>query len=139
MRVSFLVYGVLYVVIEMIGHSLASVGLHRITALDAGTAVNDAFLTVSVALAVLLALKLGAERCRRLGAEKRIAGEPSVVLPAAPLGVRSWRADPHALPAAVPAQGPVRGTYEVGAYGPGPRRRTCRLAPSFPEEPGALL
>ncbi|NEK85710.1 hypothetical protein GCU60_08030 [Blastococcus saxobsidens] len=142
MRVWLLVYGVLYVVIEMIGHSLASVGWPQVTALDVATAVTDAFLAVSLALAAILGLKLAARRWGpALAARLHTAGLVEV-FPTAPLGVRSWRADPVALPAApapAPARPPVRGTYEVGASGSVWRRRDRRVAPSFPEEPGHLL
>ncbi|TFV53167.1 hypothetical protein [Blastococcus sp. TF02A-35] len=135
MKVWLLVYGVLYVVIEMVGHSLETVGWPQVTALDVATAVTDAFLTVSVLLAVLLALKLGAERwgpslALRLENRERVPAPPP-----GPIGVRSWRADPVPLPTAPPPP-PVPGsTYAVGAYAP--RRR--RTAPAFPEDPGHLL
>jgi hypothetical protein len=133
-----LAYGVIYVAIEMVGQSLTSVGWPRITALDVATAVVDAFLTVAVALAVLLALHLAARRWGQLPAAEAGTGEPAEPIRAAPLGVRSWRAEPSALPsAAQPPPRPVRGTYAVGAYGS--ERRSGRVAPAFPEEPGALL
>ncbi|WP_369832128.1 hypothetical protein [Blastococcus sp. TBT05-19] len=134
-RVWLLVYGVFYVVIEMVGHSLESVGWPRITALDVATAVTDAFLTVSVALAVLLALKLGAERWGRSLLPRPDAGEPFEPVREAPIGVRCWRPEPLALPAASPPPVSSRSTYSIGAY-TGRRRR---VAPSFPEEPGHLL
>ncbi|MCA0146894.1 hypothetical protein [Blastococcus sp. LR1] len=134
MRAWLLVYGVCYVVIEMVGHSLATVGWPRITALDVATAVTDAFLTVSLALAALLGLKLGAERWGRSVASRLTGDEPVEWERAAPIGVRSWRPEPLALPSA-PAPAPSSGsTYTIGAYS---RRR--RTAPSFPEEPGHLL
>src|SRR3954467_13172409 len=61
-RVSFLVYGVVYVVIEMVGAALEDVGWARITALDVATAITDACLAVALVLAALLAVKLGAQR-----------------------------------------------------------------------------
>ena len=142
MRVWLLVYGVLYVVIEMIGHSLASVGWAHVSALDVATAVTDAFLAVSLALAALLGLKLAARRWGPALAARLHGAELVEVLPVAPLGVRSWRADPVALPPAptpAPARPPVRGPYEVGASGSVWRRRDRRVAPSFPEGPGHLL
>ncbi len=60
MRVWLLGYGVFYVVLEMVGHSLETVGWGQITALDVATAVTDAFLTVSVVLAVLLGVRSSA-------------------------------------------------------------------------------
>ncbi|RZU32281.1 hypothetical protein [Blastococcus saxobsidens] len=142
MRAWLLVYGVVYVVIEMIGHSLASVGWPQVTTLDVAAAVTDAFLAVSLALAALLGLELAARRWGPDLVARLDGGEPVEVLPAAPIGVRSWRADPVAPPAAptpAPARPPVRGTYEVGASGSIWRRRDRRVAPSFPEQPGHLL
>ena len=60
-----MVYGVLYVVMEMIGHQLEQVGWSQVSALDVATAVTDAFLTVAICGAVLLALELGAQRWQR--------------------------------------------------------------------------
>ena len=145
MRVWLLVYGLLYVVIEMVGHSLSSIGWPQITALDVATAVTDAFLAVSLTLAVLLGLKLAARRWGPAVAARLHVPELVEVLPAPPIGVRSWRAEPLALPAVAPAPPPApaprptRGTYEVGASGSVWRRRDRRVAPSFPEEPGHLL
>ena len=140
MRVWVVVYGVLYVVIELTGSALSSVGWSRITALDVASAVTDAFLAVSVALATLLTVHLAARRWGPLLLTPASAGEPVETEPAAPIGVRSWRAEPAALPAGPgPAPAPPRGTYQVGAYGAASRRRSGRTAPTFPEEPGTLL
>ncbi|WP_346619018.1 hypothetical protein [Blastococcus montanus] len=161
MRVWLLVYGVLYVVIEMTGHALATVGWPHITALDVATAVTDAFLTVAVAMAALLAAQLGARRWGPLLATRGRSGEPVELLPDRPIGVRSWRPAPLALPgSSAPTGGPGTdtdtgtGTYGSGAYGTstptvgtysvGARlgrgdRRGRRLAPAFPEESGHLL
>ncbi|MGY1826462.1 hypothetical protein [Blastococcus sp. SYSU DS0541] len=131
MRIWLLAYGVLYVVVEMVGHQLEAIGWPRITALDVATAVTDAFLTVSIALAVLLAGQLG---LRRWASVPHPPAAP-VLLAERPIGVRSWRPEPAALPAATP----VRGTYSVGAHGPAWPRRGRRVAPAFPEDPGHLL
>ncbi|MGY1834993.1 hypothetical protein ACI79P_07780 [Blastococcus sp. SYSU DS0510] len=131
MRIWLLAYGVLYVVVEMVGHQLEAIGWPRITALDVATAVTDAFLTVSIALAVLLAGQLG---LRRWVPAPHPPAAP-VLLAERPIGVRSWRPEPAALPAATP----VRATYSVGAYGPAWPRRGRRVAPAFPEDPGHLL
>ena len=139
MRVWLVVYGVLYVVIEMTGSALSSIGWPRITALDVASAVTDALLAVSVALAALLALHLAA---RRWGPRLLPQPPPGAVetAQAAPMGVRSWRAEPIALPAApAPAPPPRGGTYDGSPYTVGARRRAGRVAPSFPEGPGALL
>ena len=135
-----LAYALLYVVIEMVGSSLAAVGWPRLTALDVATAVADACLTVSVILAVLLAARLGARRWGpALAAWTARPGEYADVLPDRPIGVRSWRTPPPALPPAAPAPGRVRSTYSIGAYDHGSGRRGRRVAPSFPEDPGRLL
>jgi hypothetical protein len=116
-RLSFLVYGVLYVVIEIVGHQLETVGWLRITALDVATAVTDACLIVSVGLAALLAAKLAAQRWGQsvrvwwdeLGDAQDLWDDPQ------PIGVRSWRAEPLELPAA-PAPAPARSTYDRSPY-----------------------
>ncbi|MGY2001878.1 hypothetical protein [Blastococcus sp. SYSU DS1024] len=135
MRIWLLAYGVLYVVVEMVGHQLESIGWPRITALDVATAVTDAFLTVSITLAVLLAGQLGLRRWAPVVAARLHPPAPPAFLVDRPIGVRSWRPEPLALPAATPARNP----YSVGAYGPARNRRGRRVAPAFPEEPGHLL
>src|SRR3954454_3816723 len=65
MRVAFLVYGVLYVVIEIVGYQLEQVSWPEITALDVATAVTNAFLTVAVLVAVLVAVDVLGHRWRR--------------------------------------------------------------------------
>jgi hypothetical protein len=116
MRVSFLVYGVVYVVIEMVGAALENVGWGRISALDVATAVTDACLTVALVLAGLLAVKLGV---RRWGSTVRgwwhALGhpEPEVVWDDDPIGVRSWRSAPQELTATPPQSG---GTYAGNPY-----------------------
>jgi hypothetical protein len=138
-KVWLLVYGVLYVVIEMVGHSLETVGWTRITALDVATAVTDAFLTVSLVLAALLAFTLAGERWGRSAASRLTSGGSIEWPRETPIGVRSWRPEPPALPSATaPATrssaSSSGSTYAIGAYS---RRR--RIAPSFPEDPGHLL
>ena len=139
MRVWLLVYGVLYVVMELTGSALQAIGWPQLTALDVATALVDACLTVSVALAVLLAAQLGARRWGVRLLTARPGGGFARAVPEGPIGVRSWRPATLALPAAAPALPPVRSTYSVGAYGRGAERRGRRLAPSFPEDPGHLL
>src|SRR3954453_13457235 len=70
MRVAFLVYGVLYVVIEIVGYQLEQVSWPEITALDVATAVTNAFLTAAVLVAVLVAVDVLGHRWRR---SRRIA------------------------------------------------------------------
>src|SRR3712207_2533415 len=112
MRVSFLVYGVVYVVIEMIGAALEDVGWGRITGLDVASAVTDACLAVALVLAGLLAAKLGVQRW---GGTVRgwwdALGHPAVVWDDEPISVPSWRPASHELPAATAAPASSGGTY----------------------------
>src|SRR5688572_17588531 len=54
MRLPILVYGVLYVVLEMVGHALESVGWGRVTPLHVASALVDALLLIVMAIAVLV-------------------------------------------------------------------------------------
>ena len=116
MRVAFLVYGVLYVVIEIVGHQLQQVSWPEITALDVATALADAFLTVAVLVAVLVAVDVLGHRWRRhlraaqlerarLALEEWAAPEP--------ITVQAWRPEPLPLPAAPP---PVTTVRAANAY-----------------------
>jgi hypothetical protein len=119
MRVSFLVYGVVYVVIEMIGAALEDVGWGRITGLDIATAITDACLTVALVLAGLLAARLGVQRWggavrgwwQALG-----HSEPEVVWDDQPIGVRSWRPATGELDPAPAAPAQSGGTYGGSPY-----------------------
>ena len=139
MRVSFLVYGVLYVAIEIAGNQLEKVGWPKITALDVAEALTDAFLAIVVCLALVLAVDLGRERWGpalrawheerlRLAAEAAQEDWAEVVWDDEPIGVRSWRPEPLALPASAPSAAPS-GTY----YTPSASN------PPFPEQPGRQL
>jgi hypothetical protein len=138
MRVSFLVYGVLYVAIEIVGNQLEKVGWPKITALDVAEALTNAFLAIVVCIAVVVAFDLSRERggpALRAWHEERLrlaakAGEEDwaeVVWDDEPIGVRSWRPEPLALPAA--AVPPPSGTYYTPSV----------TSPPFPEEPGRQL
>jgi hypothetical protein len=130
MRLPFLAYGVLYVVVELVGQQLRDVGWARITPLDVATAVTDALLTVAICCAVVLAVHLGWRRCGESVRAWQQAGPAAVEWDGQPLGVSSWRPEATALPAAVPAAKPG-GTYAANPYSQGRAR--------FPEEPGHLL
>jgi hypothetical protein len=100
LRISFVVYGLLYVMIELIGARLEQIGWPSLTPLDVATAVVHALLAVSVCVAVLLGLDVAARRWRRarlayLVERARLAeeAEPATVT------VESWRPEPLALPA----------------------------------------
>ena len=116
MRVAFLVYGVLYVVIEIVGYQLEQVSWPEITALDVATALTNAFLTVAVLVAVLVGIDVLGHRWRRhlravrLEQARLAAGEWA---DPEPLTVRAWRPEPLALPAA-PA--PATSAYAENAY-----------------------
>jgi hypothetical protein len=139
MRVSFLVYGVLYVAIEIVGNQLEKVGWPQITPLDVAEALTDAFLAIVVCIALVVAVDLGRERWGpalrawneerlRLAAEAAQEDWADVVWDDEPIGVRSWRREPLALPA------PVAGTPAGGTYS-----TPISSNPPFPEEPGRQL
>ena len=126
MRVAFLVYGVLYVVIEIVGYQLEQVSWPEITALDVATAVTNAFLTVAVLVAALVAIDVLGHRWRRHLAAVRLeearleeARLEEARLAAAewadaePITVQSWRPAPLALPAGAP---PVAAAQATNAY-----------------------
>lgn len=110
-------YGVLYVVIELVGQQLRDVGWPHITPLDVATAVTDACLAVALVLAALLAIRLGA---RRWGGTVRTWWE-SIGHPEATwdddevIGVRSWRPEPADV-VVPPAEKPRTGTYAGNPY-----------------------
>jgi hypothetical protein len=137
MRVSFLVYGVLYVAFEIVGHQLETVGWPRITPLDVASALTDALLAIVICIALVVAVDVGRQRygpaLRAWNEERlRLAAEAGiekswgeVSWDDEPIGVRSWRSEPLALPAPA-ASAPPGGTfYTPSTYGP-----------PFPEEPG---
>jgi hypothetical protein len=134
MRVSFSVYGVLYVVVEMVGSQLEAVGWPQLTPLDVATAVANACLTVAVGIALLVGADLGGRRWRRsvlAWREERARLADRYWAEQPPIEVTSWRPTPLALPAgsaAVPVPVPA-GDYAALPSSGRP----------FPEEPGRLL
>jgi hypothetical protein len=120
MRISFVVYGLIYVMIELIGARLEEIGWPSLTPLDVATAVVHALFAVSVCVAILLGLDVAARRWRRarlayLVEQARLAEpapEPETVT------VQSWRPEPLALPAGptpVAFAGPDYATPQDGA------------------------
>ena len=120
MRVSFLVYGVLYVATEIVGNQLETVGWPEITPLDVAEALTNAFLAIVICIALVVAFDLARERwgpALRAWNEERLrlaaadAGEEWVdaVWDDEPIGVRSWRPEPLALPSRATAS--PGGTY----------------------------
>ena len=100
MRVSFVVYFVLYVVVEMVGYHLEQVGWADISALDVATAVTDALLTVAICAAALLVLDLGLKRWGRSMAAwhaERVVHQAEIW--DEPITVPSWRRAPLAITA----------------------------------------
>jgi peptidoglycan/LPS O-acetylase OafA/YrhL len=113
MRVSFVVYAVLYVVIEVVVRQLEVIGWPRITALDVATALTNALLGVAVAAAVLVAIDVLARRWRRSMQTWEQDREEWQWPQEEPIEVRSWRSPPLALP---PSPGPT-GPSVVRPYG----------------------
>ena len=147
MRISVLVYVLLYLVFEMIGAQLAAVDWGQITALMVASAVTHAMLVVSVLVAVLVTADLTKHRWRPLlhrwlhergrrhtgwwGAHRHDDDYYAEVV-----GVTSWRAEPLALPVGSPVVPPTA-TYETPTYAvSGTPPRTGR---PFPEADGTLL
>ena len=135
MRVAIVVYGVLYVVIEVVGYQLEQVSWPAITALDVATALTNAFLTVTVLVAVLVAVDVLGHRWRRRLALQRL--EEARIATAAwadpgTLDVTSWRAEPAAPQLALPAAGARRRSDGENAYADNAYAR-----PATP--PGTLL
>ena len=131
MRVSFLVYGVLYIVVEIVGAQIEAIGWPHLTALDVATATANACLTVAVGIAVLVGMDVGGRRWRRSLAawrEERARLEAAPWEAPGPITVSSWRPEPLALPAGRPFDPAPGGDYAVPSRGR-----------PFPEEPGRLL
>jgi hypothetical protein len=131
MRLPILVYGVLYVVLEMVGHQLETVGWGRITPLHVASALVDALLAIVLAIAALVAFDLGRRRwgpALRAWQERQLESTEERL---EPIGVASWRAGsepfppPRALGAAAVSTGGTYGTSTGGHR--------------YPEDPGRLL
>jgi hypothetical protein len=100
MRVAFLVYGALYVVIEIVGYQLEQVSWPEVTALDVATALTNAFLTVAVLAAVLVAVDVLGHRWRRSRRALALEEARAAAVDPGPITVQAWRPEPLALPAA---------------------------------------
>jgi hypothetical protein len=148
MRISVLVYVLLYLVMEMIGAQLAAVKWAQITPLMVASAVTDALLVVSVIVAVLVTADLTKHRWRPVlhtwlheharphtrwwGAHRHDHEDDYAEV----VGVRSWRPAPLALPMGSPAAAPTA-TYAPPTYAvSGTPTSSGR---PFPEDDGTLL
>ena len=126
-----LVYGVLYVVLEVVGYRLEQIGWAEVSGLDVATAVTDALLTVAVGAAVLLALDLAARRWRRsMQAWHREQAELRGEIWEEPNGVSSWRPAPLNV-VAERVEEPRERSYTGNPYSFAGHR--------FPTDPGTLL
>lgn len=130
-KVWLLVYGALYVAFEVVGYQLEQIGWTDISGLDVATALTDAFLTVAVCAAALVALDLGAQRWRRAMTARRLerAGRHDEIWDE-PLTVTSWRPAPLSI-SAERVDEPPKTAYTGNPYSFAGRR--------FPKDPGTLL
>ena len=122
MRVAIVVYGVLYVVLEVVGYQLERVSWPAITALDVATALTNAFLTVVVVVGVLVAIDVLGHRWRRHRQLRRLEEARLALAEWADPGtidVPSWRAEPLALPAA-PLRRGAPGPQQAAGWVPSP-------------------
>jgi hypothetical protein len=130
-KVWLLVYGALYVVFEVVGYRLEQIGWTDISGLDVATALTDAFLTLAVCAAALVALDLGAQRWRRAMTARQLerAGRHDEIWDE-PLPVTSWRPAPLSI-RAERVDEPPRTVYTGNPYSFAGHR--------FPKDPGTLL
>ena len=132
MRVSFRVYGVLYVVLEVVGHQLEQIGWADISGLDVATALTDAFLVLAVCAATLVAADVGVRRWGRSMADWRLrqADGPGEIWDE-PVGSHARRSAPLAVTAERVEEPPGRSRYNGNPYSFAGHR--------FPKGPGTLL
>ena len=132
MRVSFLVYGVLYVVLEVVGYQLERIGWTDISALDVATALTDAFLVLAVGGAALVAADVGLRRWgRSMAAWRRRRPDAHGEIWDPPIGVDSWRSAPLAVTAERVEAPSRRAPYTGNPYSFAGHR--------FRRDPGSLL
>jgi hypothetical protein len=108
-RISIVVYALVYVMFELVGARLEEIGWPQLTPLDVATAVVHALFTVSVCVAVLVGLDVLGRRWHR--ARQAYLLERAVLAEQAEpdmVTVQSWRPEPLALPAG-PGAGPFAG------------------------------
>jgi hypothetical protein len=135
-----LVYGVLYVVFEMVRHQLELIGWQRVTPLHVASALVDALLAIVIAIGAVVAFDVAR---RRWGPALRAWQQRQLQLAAEaaqfeqePIPVTSWRPEHEAETPAVAAARPstyAEPTYAASTYG---SRSTGRR---FTEDPGRQL
>jgi hypothetical protein len=102
-RTSFVVYGLLYILLELIGERLEEIGWPRLTALDVATAVAHGILTVAIGVAVLVAVDvLGRRWHRSMAAWRQERARLTADAQPEAVTVRSWRPERPALPPPAP-------------------------------------
>jgi hypothetical protein len=133
-----LVYGVLYVVFEMVRHQLELVGWERVTPLHVASALVDALLAIVLAIGAVVAFDVGR---RRWGPALRAWQERQLRLAAEnarfdeePIPVQSWRPQ-HEEPALAGPRPSTHAepTYAASTYGSRSRGRR------YTEDPGRQL
>lgn len=145
-RLAIVVYGVLFVVLEMVGQYLGSVDWSRITPLDIAAALVDTLLAVVVAMAVLVAYDVGRRRWVPAFRAWQRRHLRSAASRREPIGVPSWRTGPgtREVPGAGPrtrtAMAPPRADDAPAVRAaPDPDYGTRTVGQRFPEGPGRLL
>ena len=133
MRLSILVYGVLYVVLEMVGHALETVGWGRVTPLHVASALVDALLAIVMAIAALVLWDVARRRwgpAFRAWRARQLAESADYAEVVDPIGVESWRPESEA-PSSAPRA--IAAAPHAGTYG------TPRRGRRFREDEGQLL
>jgi uncharacterized protein (DUF58 family) len=123
MRIPFVVYGLLYVMVELIGEQIETIGWPRLTGLEVATAVVNALVAVIAAVAVLIAADVLFRRWRRAAQAARAARARQAeeeLGDEVPLTVEAWRPEPLALPAGAPPPDPAA-AQAATAYVDGPQ------------------
>jgi predicted transporter len=92
MRTAFVVYGLLYVAVEVVSNKIDQVGWPQLTALDVATACSQAALAVAVVIALLVGWDLAVHRWRRHRRD-RARVELAAWAEPAPLTVESVRVE----------------------------------------------
>jgi hypothetical protein len=138
-------YGVVLVVLTMLGRRFEAAGWTGVDALDIGAALVDAVLALAIAAALLLAGKLGLERwALSMARWRRDRALAEAELPDAEvIGVTSWRSgSPPPPPPPAPVEPEVRPapTTSAGFTYVGPSyAREVTAAPPFPERRGGRI